>query len=230
MSEYLLEHGWDSLETLQLKPPLKFAYQAMFAQLRHFNISLFDLLASSQDIPRFSDLNKQRLYALNHRPPAFPTSVWVDLAKALPLSVETIKLTDTTKPLWYKVILDLVKMLAGMINAKTERLPNLRGMCLVDVTSEFAHPVWAMKRQQRIDPDSSLPTMEIRYAYDSDAERRQAGIHYWCTDLRRLACTRGVEIHTNPVEGCVGWRSTMFCRVRDDEISAPVAPPWFRSI
>jgi hypothetical protein len=212
-AEYLLEHGRDSLEYIQVSPPLEFAYQAMFKQLSHVEIPLWNLVDSVQTTLLFSDSNKQRLHAQNWKNTR-SASTWIDLASKLSPSVETIKLVDTEYPLYPQEAISLVKVLENVVKAKLAHLPRLRGLCVVEVTSEFAHPEWAARRRRQFLPAATIQS-DTQALYESEAERRQAGIHYWCTDLRLLAARSGVEIHTNPVEACVGPRSTLFCHFRD---------------
>lgn len=40
--------------------------------------------------------------------------------------------------------------------------------------------------------------------YGSSAETRQAGIHYWSPEIRRLGASHGVNVHTNLLNECVG--------------------------
>jgi hypothetical protein len=212
-AEYLLEHGRDSLEYIHVSPPLEFAYQTMFKQLRHVEIRLCDLVDSVQTAPLFSDSNKQRLHAQNWKD-IHSASTWIDLANKLSSSVETIKLVDTEYSLHPQDAISLVKVLENVVKAKRVHLPKLRGLCVVKVTSEFAHPDWAARRARQFLPAATIQ-FHAQALYESEAERRQAGIHYWCTDLRRLGASNGVEIHIDPDEACVGPWSTLFCHFRD---------------
>lgn len=217
--EYLLDHGRESLEYIHMSPPLNLAYQAMFKCLRHIDIRMCNLVESVQTTHLFSDINKQRLFAQRGNNSNVPSSIatpWINLASTLPPSVETIKLTDTNYPLLYNEAIGLAKMLEKVIKAKDARLSKLRGLCVVDVISQFAHPEWASRRARQLSQTAPVKeTFNTQKPYGSDAERRHAGIHCFCAGLRRLAARHGVEIHTNPVEGCVGPGSTLFCHLRE---------------
>jgi hypothetical protein len=222
-ADYLLEHGRESLEYLHVTPAPELAYQTMFKRLTHFEIRLRNLFTPVQIAPLFSDLNKQRLYAQNEKSKlvddaaSSTTNIWINLASRLPPSVETIKLTNTVKPLLYGEAADLVKMLEKVIQAKATRLTKLRGLCIVDVTSETGHPKWATRSARRSLLVPSVARIEVSLPYTCDEQRRETGIHYWAADLRHVAARHAVEIHTDPLEECIGPGSTLFCQLRDLE-------------
>lgn len=149
----------------------------------------------------------------------FPTT-WINLIHKLPASVETITLHNSSSGLSHREATDLITVLLKLAEAKSWRLPKLRGLYLINMTAKTPHPEWASKQvlQQSVDPHPEAK-LTTQAEHGSDKERRQSGIQHWCTELRRVAAENGVELHIS--EAYVGSKSMKCCRrlVLSDRLS-----------